>query len=85
MKSVSRIAAASILAAAAFLISAPAAQAHNLPLVNTGSAAPEAAGPNGPFERLSSCEARGNQGMANGEWDDYDCVGGPGAWFVQPK
>ncbi|QLY33893.1 hypothetical protein [Nocardia huaxiensis] len=55
-------------------------------VAGTGSAAVgQPSTQHGPYEQLSACESRGNQGIENGEWNDYDCVGGPGAWYVQPK
>ncbi|WP_069161667.1 hypothetical protein [Nocardia altamirensis] len=39
----------------------------------------------GPYEALSTCERQGNIGIENGEWGDYDCTGGPGAWFISPR
>lgn len=61
-------------------------------------AAPNAAAPNGvtpklrpgdprlgPFEAQASCLRAGNAGMGDGSWEDYECVGGPGNWRIEPK
>ncbi|MBL1074354.1 hypothetical protein JK358_08080 [Nocardia sp. 2] len=52
---------------------------------NTGSAAFAQQGDRGPFTQESECLSRGNRGIDAGEWNDYDCVGGPGNWTVVPK
>lgn len=65
---------------------AGAASAH--PIADAGSAAMQQSAPKeslGPFEQESQCLARGNRGIESGEWADYECVGGPGAWSVQPR
>lgn len=51
---------------------------------DSGSAAPATSGKLGPFEYEHQCLERGNEGMKNGEWPDYDCVGSYGAWYIQP-
>ncbi|WP_069161668.1 hypothetical protein [Nocardia altamirensis] len=48
----------------------------------SGSAAP---GSTGPFEYEHQCLSRGNLGIQNGEWADYDCVGSYGAWQLIPR
>ncbi|MFG1797833.1 hypothetical protein [Nocardia sp. NPDC049149] len=52
---------------------------------DSGSAAPSAPGNTGPFEYEHQCLARGNQGIQNGEWADFDCVGSYGAWQLIPR
>ncbi|MFI6040134.1 hypothetical protein ACIA8C_00770 [Nocardia sp. NPDC051321] len=52
---------------------------------DSGSAAPAAPGNLGPFEYEHQCLERGNQGMENGEWSNYDCVGSYGAWQLLPR
>jgi len=39
----------------------------------------------GPFEYEHQCLSRGNEGIQNGEWQDFDCVGSYGAWYVVPR
>jgi hypothetical protein len=39
----------------------------------------------GPYELLSSCLSAGNQGMDEGQFEDYECVGGFGAWYIDPQ
>jgi hypothetical protein len=37
----------------------------------------------GPFDEEVSCLEVGNQGVTDDEWTvDYECVGGPGAWYI---
>ncbi|MFI6871676.1 hypothetical protein [Nocardia sp. NPDC050406] len=58
------------------------------PIADAGSAAMRESEPKeslGPFEQESQCLARGNRGIERGEWADYECVGGPGSWWVQPR
>ncbi|WP_297628247.1 hypothetical protein [Nocardia sp.] len=65
------------------LVTGVAAGASATPSIGIVRAAePE---PLGPFVQQAECLGRGNRGMENDEWNDYDCVGGPGAWWVQPK
>jgi hypothetical protein len=76
-----RFAAVAALSLAGFFgVVAPAVA---VPL-GTGSAQAQP-GNLGPFEYEAQCLSRGNQGMQNGEWDDYDCVGSYGAWYVVPR
>lgn len=39
----------------------------------------------GPYEQLSTCLRNGNRGIDEGEWDDFECEGGPGAWYIKPS
>lgn len=40
--------------------------------------------PLGPYDEELSCLLAGNRGFEDGEWPDYECVGGPGAWYIEP-
>ncbi|WP_157762286.1 hypothetical protein [Nocardia yamanashiensis] len=79
-----RMAAAALAGVA--LVSGAAATAGAAPR-HSGTAAQIAqqAGDLGPFAQESECLARGNRGIENGEWNDYECVGGAGNWTVVPK
>ncbi|WP_405160618.1 hypothetical protein OG203_30040 [Nocardia sp. NBC_01499] len=82
-----RIAAARGAATAALIVAGlfgPIAPAYAGPF-DSGSAAPPAPGNLGPFEYEYQCLARGNQGMDNGEWPNFDCVGSYGAWQLIPR
>ena len=46
--------------------------------------ASEASAPLGPFEYESNCLRRGNQGIEDGEWEDFSCQGSYGNWWVHP-
>jgi hypothetical protein len=39
----------------------------------------------GPYDQFSSCSRNGNQGIEDGEWSDYECVGSAGAWYIDPE
>jgi hypothetical protein len=55
-------------------------------LATAGQAAAAEAGVSlGPYEYLSGCLSAGNQGVDEGQFEDYECVGGPGAWYVDPQ
>jgi hypothetical protein len=38
----------------------------------------------GPYDEELSCLMAGNRGFEDNGWSDYECVGGPGAWYVEP-
>jgi hypothetical protein len=78
-----RISAIAVLTAAGFLAAGPGAGAA--PLIDVGSSGPALPGLAGPFEQQSQCLRRGNDGMDRHEWNDYDCVGTAGAWYVKPR
>lgn len=78
-----RMAAIALVGAA---LTAGVATANAAPIAGTGSQqTAQQPGDRGPFTQESECLARGNRGIENGEWSDYECVGGYGNWTVQPK
>ncbi|MEV6774590.1 hypothetical protein AB0N05_38725 [Nocardia sp. NPDC051030] len=80
---ISRLAAAALFAGA--LVTGVAAGASAAPVGSTGIVKAAEQEPLGPFAQESECLSRGNRGIENGEWNDYECVGGAGNWNVQPK
>ncbi|UGT45033.1 hypothetical protein LTV02_17280 [Nocardia yamanashiensis] len=78
-----RLAAVALVGAA---LTAGAGAATAGPIAGTGSAqTAQQPGDKGPFTQESECLSRGNRGIENGEWNDYECVGGYGNWTVVPK
>ncbi|WP_157555193.1 hypothetical protein [Nocardia crassostreae] len=83
MTRISRFAAVAVCVGA--LATGFAGGAAAAPSFDRGSAQITQQGDRGPFTQESECLARGNRGIDAGEWNDYECVGGPGSWTVQPK
>ncbi|MFF2549350.1 hypothetical protein ACFVUS_00055 [Nocardia sp. NPDC058058] len=84
MSHITRLAAAALCAGA--LVTGAAATATAGPFDSgSGQVAQPGQNSRGPFESLAECLGRGNRGMDNGEWNDYDCVGSYGSYYIQPK